>query len=131
MPSTDKLKRNTSEVNKNAVALKAFFKITEKWGLTSTQEQTLLAASKSTFYSWKSKKDGDLSKDTIERISYVLGIYKALRILLPNEDAANKWIKKNNIAPLFGGKSALDKLMKGHVVDLADVRRYLDAERGW
>lgn len=125
-----KQKTGPTQVNKNAVALKAFFKITEKWGLTSAQEQTLLAVSKSTFYAWKSKKNGDLPKDTLERISYVLGIYKALRILLPTEEAAHQWIKKNNHAPLFGGKTALDKLMKGQVVDLADVRRYLDAERG-
>src|SRR5262245_44435563 len=117
--------------NKNAVALKAFFKITEKWGLTSEEEIILLGIPKSTYYVWKEKKNGSLSKDTLERISYILGIYKALRILLPAENAANQWIKKNNDAPLFGGKSALDKLLKGHVIDLADVRRYLDAQRGW
>ncbi len=125
-----KQKTKTTEVNKDAVALKAFFKITEKWELSSEQEMTLLGVPKSTFYAWKSKKNGDLPKDTFERISYVLGIYKALRMLLPTEEAANKWIKKSNSASLFGGKSALDKLMKGKVVDLADVRRYLDAERG-
>src|SRR5687768_3402956 len=130
MHFTHKQKTKTSEINKNTVALKAFFKISEKWGLTSEQEMTLLGVPKSTFYSWKSKKTGDLSRDTFERISYILGIYKALSILLPTEDAADTWIKKHNSAPLFGGKSALDKLMKGNVVDLADVRRYLDAERG-
>jgi hypothetical protein len=128
----DKQKLNSGHVNENAVALKAFFKITEKWKLTSEQERTLLGVPKSTFYHYKKDKiTSSLSKDTLERISYVLGIYKALRILLPTEDAANKWIKKSNKAPLFNGKSALDRLMKGHVVDLADVRRYLDAERGW
>ena len=85
---------------------------------------------KATFYRWKEQSQGNLSADTLERISYLLGIYKALRILLPNEHAANTWIHKPNTAPLFGGNSALDKLMKGQVVDLADVRRYLDAERG-
>lgn len=116
---------------KNAVALKAFFAITQKWALTSEQEKTLLGVPGSTYYHWKNKKEGALSPDTLERISYILGIYKALRILLPNEEAANKWIKKPNTAPLFNGKSALEKLMQGHVIDLADVRRYLDAERGW
>ena len=131
MRSNNKDNLFNTHVAKNAVALKAFFKITAKWQLTSHQEMILLGASKSTFYVWRNKKKGDLSKDTLERISYILGIYKALRILLPTEEAANKWIKKNNKAPLFNGKSALDKLMKGHVIDLADVRRYLDAERGW
>lgn len=117
-------------VNKNAVALKAFFGITNKWQLSSEQERILLGIPKATYYRWKQQKDGVLSQDTLERISYILGIYKALRILLPTEKMANEWIHKPNQAPLFSGNSALDKLMKGHVIDLADVRRYLDAERG-
>lgn len=120
-----------ASVKRNSVALKAFFGITHKWGLSSDQERVLLGVPKATFYRWKDHMDGSLSADTFERISYILGIYKALRILLPNENAANGWIHKPNTAPLFGGKSALDKLMKGYVIDLADVRRYLDAERGW
>lgn len=116
--------------NKSAIALKAFFGITQKWQLTSEQERILLGTSRATFYRWKNDRDGSLTPDTLERISYILGIYKALRILLPSETSANQWIHKPNTAPLFNGKSALDKLMKGRVVDLADVRRYLDAERG-
>lgn len=126
-----KKKAPTPGVNKNSVALKAFFGITHHWELTAEQECVLLGVPKATFYRWKKQKEGLLGRDTLERISYVLGIYKALRILLPNEIAANKWIHKANDAPLFGGKSALDKLMIGRVIDLADVRRYLDAERGW
>lgn len=115
---------------RNSVALKAFFAITKKWQLSSEEERVLLGATKATFYRWKHHLEGALTQDTLERISYVLGIYKALRILLPSEAAADSWIHKPNTAALFGGCTALDKLMKGRVVDLADVRRYLDAERG-
>jgi len=125
-----KQKEVSVKANKSAVALKAFFGITEKWKLSSEQERTILAVSKATYYRWKQQREGMLHADTLERISYILGIYKALRILLPTETAANLWIYKPNTAPLFGGQRALDKLMKGRVVDLADVRRYLDAERG-
>jgi uncharacterized protein (DUF2384 family) len=120
----------SSSAQKSTVALKAFFGIAHKWRLSTEQESILLGIPLSTLYRWKSKQDGSLNSDTLERISYVLGIYKALRILLPNEETANKWLHKPNSAFLFGGKSALDKLLKGHVIDLADVRRYLDAERG-
>ena len=71
-----------------------------------------------------------LSADTVERISYVIGIYKALRILLPTAEAAHAWVRKPNAAYAFGGKSALERMLGGRVVDLVDVRRYLDAERG-
>jgi hypothetical protein len=119
---------SSKPAKKHTVALKAFFSITYRWGLSSEQERILLGISKPTFYRWKNVKEGSLTADTLERISYILGIYKALRILLPNEIAANQWIQKPNLAPLFSGNSALDKLMQGRVVDLADVRRYLDAE---
>lgn len=131
------IKQNTpqftfDEANVSAVALKAFFNITNKWHLTAEQEQVLLGVrALSTLYRLKQKKEGLISRDMLERISYVLGIYKALRILLANETSANQWIHKANSAPLFNGKSALDKMLVGRVIDLADVRRYLDAERGW
>lgn len=112
-------------------ALTAFFNITAGWGLGADEERTLLGSPpRSTFFKWKGDKTARLSLDTLERISYVMGIYKALRILLPTEEQANAWIKKPNKAPGFGGKSALERMLAGRVIDLADVRRYLDAERG-
>jgi hypothetical protein len=88
------------------------------------------APPRSTFFKWKSERAARLSADTLERISYVMGIHKALRILLPTQEAADSWVKKPNTANGFGGKSALQRMLAGRVVDLADVRRYLDAERG-
>ena len=114
-----------------ATALTAFFNITAGWGLSAEEERILLGAPpRSTFFKWKSERSAKLSADTLERISYVMGIYKALRILLPTEEAANEWVKKPNTARGFHGNSALDRMLAGRVVDLADVRRYLDAERG-
>jgi Antitoxin Xre/MbcA/ParS C-terminal toxin-binding domain/Antitoxin Xre-like helix-turn-helix domain len=114
-----------------STALTAFFNITAAWGLSAEEERTLLGSPpRSTFFKWKSERASRLSGDTLERISYVMGIYKALRILLPTAEAAHAWIRKPNTAQGFGGKSALDRMLAGRVVDLADVRRYLDAERG-
>ena len=114
-----------------STALTAFFNITQRWGLSAEEERTLLGAPpRSTFFKWKSERAAKLSADTVERISYVMGIYKALRILLPTAEAAHAWVKKPNAAYGFAGKSALERMLGGRVVDLADVRRYLDAERG-
>lgn len=114
-----------------ATALTAFFSITAAWGLTAEEERTLLGSPpRSTFFKWKSERASKLSSDTLERISYVMGIYKALRILLPTQEAAHAWVKKPNRGRGFGGKSALERMLAGRVIDLADVRRYLDAERG-
>ena len=114
-----------------ATALQAFFNITTLWDLNIEEERILLGQPPyPTFFKWKQESKGYLSKDTLERISYILGIYKALHILLPSEQAANEWPKKPNKAPLFNGISALEKMLAGSVTDLADVRRFLDVERG-
>jgi hypothetical protein len=114
-----------------ATALAAFFSIASAWGLSADHERTLLGSPpRSTFFKWKSERTAKLPQDTLERISYVMGIYKALHILLPTSDAADTWVKKPNAASVTSGKSALERMRGGRVIDLADVRRYLDAERG-
>ena len=114
-----------------ATALTAFFSIASAWGLSADDERTLLGSPpRSTFFKWKNERASKLPQDTLERISYVMGIYKALHILLPTPDAADAWVKKPNDAAITNGKSALERMRGGRVVDLADIRRYLDAERG-
>lgn len=116
----------------SAAGLRAFFNIARDWGLSTDEQMVLLGApGRSTFFKWKSAPEAaDLKRDTLERLSYLLGIYKALQILLPAATAADAWVKKPNSAPLFGGKSALDRMLGGNVADLIAVRQYLDARRG-
>jgi hypothetical protein len=116
----------------SAAAVRAFGNIARLWQL-DTQEQLALLGEppRSTFYKWKKQPESaHLGRDTLERISYLLGIYKALQILLPDEKAADDWIRKPNSAPLFGGRSALQRMLSGNVADLYVVRQYLDAMRG-
>ena len=112
-------------------ALRTFFRIAELWDLSVDEQMTLLGLSaRSTFFKWKKDPNTVLPKDTLERISYLLGIYKALQILLPDEEAADHWVRRPNAAPVFGGRSALERMLSGQVADLFVVRQYLDAERG-
>ncbi len=112
-------------------ALRTFFRIAEQWGLAVDEQMALLGVTaRSTFFKWKKDPNTNLPKDTLERISYILGIYKALQILLPDEAAADAWVKRPNEAPLFGGRSALGRMLSGQVADLYVVREYLDAQRG-
>jgi len=111
--------------------LRAFANIAEAWGLTVVEQLQLLGiASRSTFFKWRRETSPRLPRDTLERLSYLLGIYKSLQILLPDPKAADEWVRKPNAAPLFGGKSALERMLSGQVADLYVVREYLDAERG-
>jgi hypothetical protein len=131
MSSTQTPVRKVDPKTASKPALKAFFRIADRWKLDVEQQLTLLGApARSTFFKWKKDQDGHLTMDALERISYLLGIFKALHILLPDEDAADAWVKKPNTAPLFAGTSALDRMMSGHVSDLYVIRQYLDAQRG-
>ena len=110
-------------------ALRTFFRIADAWGLKEQEQMRLLGLeSRSTFQSWKRGVVAALPKDALERISYVMGIYKGLQILLPR--TANDWVRKPNKAQLFGGASALERMMSGNVADLYVVRQYVDGQRG-
>ena len=114
-------------------ALRTCFNVAQAWGLSARDTRVLLGSPpESTFYKWKSGKVGIVSRDLLERVSYLLGIYKALQLPLPAPHAADAWIKRPNDAPLFNGRSALDVMLSGNVADLYLVRQYLDAQRsGW
>jgi hypothetical protein len=116
----------------SSAAIRAFQKIAELWKLDADQQMTLLGKpARSTFFNWKKNpQSAKLSHDTLERISYILGIYKALQILLPDPKAADQWVKRANTAALFQGQSALERMLSGNVGDLFVVRQYLDAMRG-
>jgi hypothetical protein len=112
--------------------MRGFFTIARLWKLTAQEQQTLLALPRSTLAKYRARPEtARLSPDTLERISYLLGIYKALQILLPRPEAADSWVRRPNTNPLFGGRSALDRMMSGRVGDLYVVRHYLDGQRGW
>lgn len=113
----------------SAVALKAFFNLAREWELGRDDRITLLGGpSVRTYYRWRAGQVATLPRDTLERISVLLGIYKALQILFPSGQRATQWLRRPNRA--FGGESALDVMLKGRVDHLYRVRRYLDAWRG-
>ncbi|MGF6595988.1 hypothetical protein P3T23_000695 [Paraburkholderia sp. GAS448] len=116
----------------SAAGLRAFFRIARDWDLSADEQIVLLGSpGRSTFFKWKAEpQTARLGRDTLERLSLLLGIYKALQILLPQPSAADTWIKRPNSAPPFGGRRALDRMLAGNISDLVAVRQYLDAMRG-
>ena len=115
-----------------AAGLRAFSRIAEAWGLTVEEQLMLLGQPpRSTFFAWrKHPEKATLSRDTLERLSNILGIYKSLQILLPDAAAADAWVRQPNSAAPFGGQTALERMLAGNVSDLNLVRRYLDGVRG-
>lgn len=115
-----------------AAGLRAFARIAQAWGLSVDEQLRLLGAPpRSTYFAWrKHPEKASLPRDTLERLSNLLGIYKSLQILLPDPAAADAWVRLPNAAPAFGGRSALERMLAGNVSDLHLVRRYLDGVRG-
>jgi Protein of unknown function (DUF2384) len=133
MPPDSSLLRHAGQAPEDArqddVALRAFFRLAELWGLTMEQARLLLGRpSRATLYNWKAGRVRSVSYDTLRRISYLLGIYKALQILYRDPQLADAWISRPNAA--FGGQSALERMLAGDLTDLAAVRAHLDAARG-
>jgi hypothetical protein len=112
--------------------LPAIFTIFGQWSLTGRQQMALLGLSnEKTLYNWKSHPEkAKLTRDLLERASYILGIFKSLEILLPDPVLADRWLTTPNDNPVFNGTAPLDRVLAGQVTDLALVRNFLDAERG-
>lgn len=118
--------------NLGLVGLKLFFAICDAWGLNEQQKLKLAGqTSRTTLRNWKQKVQGqepvNLAPDTLERLSLIAGIRKGVELLYPRDEWETYPHKPN---ALFGGQSLIERMTAGRLVDLYDVRRYLDAERG-
>jgi len=126
-----KLKELAGNPQAGRVALKGFFGVAEAWELTAAEGRVLLGGiGKTAYYKYRACPEIALPRDALERISFVLGIYKALHLLFPDGAQADAWIRRANSAPPFNGQSALDRMLGGSIMDLAAVRQYLDFMRG-
>ena len=98
------------------------------WGVTDDQAAIILDLPRRTFSRWKTGEIGRIGRDGKARLSNLMGIHKALRIIFKEPARGYGWIKAPNAA--FSGHSALDVMLHGELTDLMRVRHYLDAERG-
>jgi len=129
-----------AHVSDNAQAgagLRTFARIVGKWRLPSSDAMALLGVdSRSTYYELlkrarKSKEVQGLSRDQLDRHSYLLGIYEATRVLFPHsEESRNEWVSRANTAPLFGGKSPVE-VMRSSMIGLYQTFAHLVAARAW
>jgi hypothetical protein len=125
---TQERRRPTPPAVDPAAALRGFFAITQAWKLNAEDARALLGApAERTFYAWRAGNAVRVPMDTLRRIGYVAGIYKALELLYADPHLADDWIKRPNRA--FGGNTPLQRMRAGDVTDLAAVRNYLDAAR--
>lgn len=119
---------NTVPSASQALALEGFFKIMSLWDVGNEDARIILGAPPvRTFFAWKKNPPAKLPEDTLRRIGYVAGIWKALQIVYSDPKFADTWISRPN--DFFGGQTPLRRLAAGDVTDLAAVRAYVDAAR--
>jgi hypothetical protein len=111
-----------------AAMFRAVLNLFRLWGVGDEQAAIILDLPRRTFARWKAGEIGRIGRDGKARLSNLMGIHKALKIIFREPTRGHGWIKAPNDA--FGGHSALDVLLGGEITDLMRVRRYLDAERG-
>lgn len=114
----------------SASALIAFFRLAEAWKIRDEDARELLGGlSSSAFYEWKKNPARLLEVDRITRISYLIGIYKALHILY-GDKLADEWISLANKNAIFSGQTPLAFMQTGGLLSMQTVRKLLDARRG-
>lgn len=112
-------------------ALKAFFRLMDRWRVRDDDARALLGGvSNGPFYALKKNPaERVLEADRLLRISYLVGIFKALNIL-NGRALADEWVQLPNTNRIFGGSTPLAYMLKGGVTAMQTVRRLLDARRG-
>ena len=120
-----------------AAGLRTFARIVDKWSVPASDAMALLGVdSRSTYYDLlkrarESKELKGLSKDQLDRLSYLLGIYAAIRVIFPHsEESRNQWVSRANSAHLFGGRPPIETMRSG-MIGLYQTFAHLSAARAW
>lgn len=114
----------------SASAVRAFFNIVDRWSIRDEDARVLLGGiSNGPFYEMKKNPDRVLDTDRLLRISYLIGIFKALNILY-SKKLADAWMRLPNSNRIFAGQTPLAYMMKGGLPAIQMVRRLLDGRRG-
>jgi hypothetical protein len=111
-----------------AAMFRAALNLFQKWSLTDEEAATLLDMPLRSYRRWKTGTQGRIGRDGKARLSNLMGIHKALRMIFSDAQRGYDWIKAENAA--FQGRSALSVMLGGELTDVMRVRRYLDGERG-
>lgn len=111
-----------------AAMFRACLNLFRFWKVSDAEAAILLDLPPRTFARWKTGLTGRIGRDQKARLSNVIGIHKALRLIFREPERSYDWPKRANDA--FDGRSALQVMLGGELTDLMRVRRYLDSERG-
>src|SRR5688572_32243579 len=96
----------------SAAAIKGFFNIMGRWKVRDEDARALLGGvSNGPFYEMKRNPDRLLDGDRLTRVSYLVGVFKALRIL-HSPALADEWVHLPNSHSIFAGDTPLGYMVR-------------------
>ncbi|QDD88166.1 antitoxin Xre-like helix-turn-helix domain-containing protein [Pseudomonas oryzihabitans] len=119
--------------SQSAVGLRAALNILERWQASCEQSCRILRISRST-YTRALQREGDwsvsLDTDQLQRISLVLNIHSALRVVFDNPENVYGFVAMANYHEFFNGRSPLEVMAQGDMIALYETFRRIDVLRG-
>ena len=120
--------------NKRAAAagLKAAVLILDKWRASGEQGEAILRVSHSTYARARRSDLAEikLDSDQLTRVSYVLNIHAALRMLFDNPENLYGFVNMMNHNPYFNGRTPLEIMGSGDFAALYETFKRIDNLRG-
>lgn len=121
-----------ASIKKAATAgLKASLNILDKWGASTDQAINILQLGRATYFNVKKDPTkANLNNDQIERLSYLLNMHQALRLVFDNPENIYGFMGFENNNEFFNGKKPLDVIATGSFGSLYETFKRIDAMRG-
>ncbi|NWB30256.1 antitoxin Xre-like helix-turn-helix domain-containing protein [Pseudomonas gingeri] len=113
--------------------LRAAVGVLEKWQASSDQACRILRISRSTYTRAKQRDPAwsvGLDADQMQRISFVLNIHGALRVIFDNPENVYGFPAMANDNDFFNGRTPLDIMAQGDMISLYETFRRIDTLRG-
>lgn len=119
------IRQLTPRLRSAAVCILA--RLSQAWNLSEEEVARLIGEEPQVVLRWQEKPE-NTPNTAVERISALLGVFRAINTLLPQAASADGWIRRPNQASLFGGRSALALMIEGGLPAMRQVRQYLNGE---
>ncbi|MGB5825133.1 MAG: antitoxin Xre-like helix-turn-helix domain-containing protein [Pseudomonas mandelii] len=113
--------------------LRAAVGILEKWSASSDQACRILRISRSTYTRARQRDPAwsvTLDSDQMQRISFVLNIHAALRLVFDNPDNVYGFPSMANHNEFFNRRSPLEIMAQGDMISLYETFKRIDVLRG-
>lgn len=119
--------------SQSTIGLRAALNILERWQASSEQSCRILRISRST-YTRASQRDSEwavsLDADQLQRVSLVLNMHSALRLVFDNPENVYGFVAMANHNEFFNGRSPLEIMAQGDMISLYETFRRIDVLRG-